>query len=75
MISVPTLNLRSHRNGAEARLVCSGMSAWDRLVVLQVALAALLTGRFQFSIPHVRTVHQGCQVRLAYLPASDDSRH
>jgi hypothetical protein len=71
MISVPTLSLRRHQNGAEARVACSHMSFDDRLAVLKGALKALVTGRFQLWMPHVRTLHQGHQVELAYKRCGD----
>lgn len=67
-MSIPTLNLRNHANGAEAQVACTHMSLVERLSVLQAALTTLITGRFQICLPHVRTLHRGTQTQLAYLP-------
>lgn len=67
-MSVPTLDLRGHRDGAEAQVACCDLNLAERLAVLQAALTTLFTGRFQLLLPHVRTLYRGSQTRLAYEP-------
>ncbi|MGH8632057.1 MAG: hypothetical protein ACREU7_15015 [Burkholderiales bacterium] len=66
-MSVPILNLRSLRDGAEAQVACCDMSLAERLAVLQAALTTLFTGRFEMIMPHVRARYQG-QDPLADVP-------